>query len=334
MNPLIVLQFDLRRAPFCPDAMCDRYRACIDMVRWADQQNVSVVGFSEHHNTEHGFLSSPLMMAMSAATVSSRLAISVSALQLPLHNPIRVAEDIAVLDLVSNGRFSVTLGLGYRELEYRTFGIDWAQRGKIFNEKLEALLRVLNGEKFDYQGTPVKLNPLPERAPQSFIFVGGNSRAAARRAARYKLYFAPAIDDPALKDMYEEECRQSGFDGGFVIFPREPSLTLIAEDPDKAWAEVGKYLLYDAQSYAQWKHKSRRAYAESSAATLEDLRAESKYAILSPQQAADKIASKGSLNLSPLCGGMPIDVGWESLDLYANQVVPLLAELAVAKELS
>lgn len=328
MDPLIVLQFDLRRAPFCPDTMGDRYRACLDMVRWADQQAISVVGFSEHHNTAHGFLSSPLMMAMSAATVTSRLRISVSALQLPLHNPIGVAEDLAVLDLVSKGRFSVTLGLGYREIEYRTFGVPWEQRGQIFNQKLEVLLRALSGEEFDYEGTPVQLNPIPESDPGNFVFIGGNSRAAARRAASFNLFFAPAIDDPALKEMYEQECREHGFENGFVIFPREPSLTLIAEDPEKAWAEVGEYLLYDAVTYAQWKHKSRRAYAESSADTLEALRAEGKYAILSPQEAAEKIARKGSLNLSPLCGGMPIDAGWESLELYANKVVPLLEEIS------
>ena len=62
MSPVIVMQFDLKRAPFCPDGMADRYRACIDMVRWADKQAITVVGFSEHHNTDNGFLSSPLRM--------------------------------------------------------------------------------------------------------------------------------------------------------------------------------------------------------------------------------------------------------------------------------
>jgi alkanesulfonate monooxygenase SsuD/methylene tetrahydromethanopterin reductase-like flavin-dependent oxidoreductase (luciferase family) len=324
MDPLVVLQFDLKRAPFCPDSQGERYRECLEMVRWADQHAISVVGFSEHHNTEHGFLSSPLMMAMSAATITRQLRISVSALQLPLHNPIKVAEDLAVLDLVSNGRATVTLGLGYREKEYETFDIPWEQRGRIFDEKLEVLLRALSGEVFDYQGTPVLLNPIPERSPQHLVFVGGNSRAAARRAARFKLFFAPAIDDPALETMYKMECREHGFASGFVLFPREPSLTLIAEDPDKAWADVGKYLLYDAVSYAQWKHKTRKAYAESAADTLEELRREGKYSILTPQQAADKIASKGSLNLSPLCGGIPVEFGWESLEMYANKVVPLL----------
>lgn len=325
MDANIVLQFDLKRAPFCPESMGDRYRACVDMVRWADQQAISVVGFSEHHNTDNGFLSSPLMMAMSAASVSERLRISVSALQLPLHDPLRVAEDITALDLLSRGRFVVTMGLGYRELEYQTFGVPWKERGRVFDEKLQILLQALRGEAFEHHGTPAQLNPVPERPPEHLVFVGGNSRAAARRAARFKLFFAPAIDDPAMAQLYKDECEAVGFKGGFVIFPREPSLTLIADDPDKAWAELGDYLLYDATSYAKWQHRTRTAYAESFATTAQELREEGKYAILSPQEAADKISSKGSLNLSPLCGGVPIAAGWESLELYANKVVPLVA---------
>jgi alkanesulfonate monooxygenase SsuD/methylene tetrahydromethanopterin reductase-like flavin-dependent oxidoreductase (luciferase family) len=321
--PLTVLQFDMRAAPFCPDSSSERYNACIEMVKWTDQHNITVVGFSEHHNTADGFISSPLMMAMAAATASQQVAIAVSALQLPLHDPLRVAEDIAVLDLISNGRFVVTLGLGYRELEYQTFGVPWESRGKIFDEKLAVLLQALGGEEFEYQGARVKLNPVPARHPGSFLMVGGNSPAAARRAARFKLLFAPAIDDPALQVVYEQECKKHGFDRGAVIFPREPSLTLIAEDPDRAWAEVGQFLLYDAVSYAGWKHNSRRAYAESSATTLEDLRAEGKYAILTPDQAAEKMAEKGSINLAPLCGGVPIEFGWSSLKLFNEKVVPI-----------
>ena len=259
MQPLIVLQFDMRTAPTCPDSSAERYRACIDMVRWADQQPISVVGFSEHHNSEDGFLSSPLMMAMAAATATQRVAINVSALQLPLHDPIRVAEDIAVLDLLSGGRFSTTLGLGYRESEYELFDVSWQRRGRVFDEKIAVLKQALRGEVFEYRGNPVHVTPAPQSPVEALLCIGGNSAAAARRAARFGLYFAPAIDDPALKDEYQAQCARQGFDGGFVIFPREPCLTLIAEDVAAAWDEVGQYLLYDATAYASWRHPTRRA---------------------------------------------------------------------------
>lgn len=322
MNPTTVLQFDLRRGPSCPDSQQDRYQACLEMVQWADRNGISVVGFSEHHNSADGFLSSPMMMAMATAQVTERVGISVSALLLPLHDPIRVAEDIAVLDLVSNGRFMAVAGLGYREIEYQTFGVDWARRGKVFDEKLAVVLQAWRGKPFTYRGTTMQLNPTPVRPPQALLCIGGNSAPAARRAARFGLMFAPAIDDPALKEAYDKACADEGFDRGAVIFPNEPSLTLIAEDPDQAWQDVGQHLLYDALAYGQWKHKNRRAYAESSAVSLEELRAEGKYSILSPEQAVAKMRAKGSINLSPLCGGMPLEFARRSLELFATRVMP------------
>lgn len=326
MQPAIVLQFDLRHSPDSTESASERYRACLDMVQWADNNPVSVVGFSEHHNTEDGFLSAPLMMAMAAASRTQRIRISVSALLLPLLDPVRVAEDIAVLDIVSQGRFSATVGLGYREVEYQTFAVDWNKRGNIFDRKLAVLLEAFKGEPFDYRGTTFQLKPPPNSPTQSLILVGGNSPAAARRAARFKLMFGPAIDDAELARIYHEECDNVGFKHGYVINPNEPSLTLLSHDPERAWQEVGHFLLYDATAYQQWQHPSRRAYAESTQSTVEGLRKEGKYRILTPQQAAEVIRSKGVINFSPLCGGVPIDFAWQSLELYADEVVPFLKD--------
>ncbi len=326
MTAMVVLQFDMRASPDCPEPAAVRYRACLDMVRWADRQAIDVVGFSEHHNTEDGFLSSPLLLATAAAACTSRVRLSVSALLLPLHEPLRIAEDIAVLDLLSGGRFSATVGLGYRESEYRSLGVDWARRGQILDEKIALLLQAWGGEPFSYRGERVQLNPLPQRPARQLLCVGGNSVPAARRAARFGLMFAPAIDDPALAEAYETACREAGFEGGLVIYPREPSLTLIAEDPERSWAEIGHFLLYDARAYQQWRHPTRRAYAESAATSLDELQHEGKYRILTPAQALESMRQKGSLNLAPLCGGVPLEHGWRSLELYAERVAPAFAE--------
>lgn len=324
MKSLVVMQFDMRRAPQCPDSFQQRYKACLEMIARADTLPVSVIGLSEHHNTPDGFLSAPLMLASAAAAVTQRVAISISALQLPLHEPLRVAEDIAALDLISSGRCTLTLGLGYRELEYQSFNQPWQRRGKLLDEKLGVLLRALSGEPFEYHGTTVQVQPAPQTPPRSLLLMGGNSVAAARRAARFGLMFAPAIDDPALQQAYEQACSEYDFKHGFVVFPQHPSLTLIAEDPDAMWAQVGEYLLYDATQYASWRHASRRAYAESAATSLQQLREEGKYAILTPAQALEKIELTGSINLAPLMGGVPLEHAWSSVELFAQKVAPEL----------
>ena len=81
-----------------------------------------------------------------------RIRVSVSALLIPLHDPLRLAEDIALLDTAAPGRFSATAGLGYRREEYDSFGVDWESRGKVFDEKLDVLVPALKGDSFEYRG--------------------------------------------------------------------------------------------------------------------------------------------------------------------------------------
>lgn len=320
----IVLRFDMRNAPTCRDSSSDRYRAAIEMACWADQQPVDVVGLSEHHDTQDGFLSAPLALAGMMCAKTNRVRISVSALLVPLHDPLRLAEDIALIDLVSKGRFSVTCGLGYREQEYARFGIDWASRGKVFDEKLDTLVAALKGTPFEYNGGQTQLNPAPTSPVQALLLIGGNSKAAARRAARLGLGFCPAIDDEVLADTYSASCDELSVPFGFIVFPREPSTTIISEDPEACWKKYGEFLLYDATAYGKWHHPNRRAYAESFAKNLEELKVEGKYRIVSPDQAIQIIEETDSLHLAPLVGGMPIAIGQNSLDLFADKVAPFI----------
>lgn len=320
----IVLRFDMRSGPQCPDSPADRYRAALDMACWADRNAVDVIGLSEHHDTTDGFLSAPLQMAGMMAAVTERVRISVSALLVPLHDPLRLAEDIALLDLVSGGRFSATCGLGYRESEYRCFGVSWEQRGHVFDEKLDLLLRALKGLEVKQHGQSTRLNPAPISPIYSLLMVGGNSKAAARRAARFRLYFCPAIDDAELEEAYLAACQAEGFKHGFTISPRAPATTFISDNPAACWDDIGSHLIYDATAYGAWRHPNRRAYAESFATTVEELKSEGKYRILTPAQALQVIEQTGSLHLAPLAGGVPIESGWHTLRLFEEQVQPYL----------
>jgi len=97
---------------------------------------------SEHHAADDGYLPSPLLVASAFAAVTSRIPISVSALLVNLYETPRLAEDIAVLDYLSKGRVSYTMGLGYREEEYALYGRDWRTRGRDIERRIEELLRI------------------------------------------------------------------------------------------------------------------------------------------------------------------------------------------------
>ena len=320
----IVLRFDMRTSPLCKDTSADRYRAALDMASWADNQMVNVVGLSEHHTTCDGFLSAPLQLAGMVIACTKRIRVSVSALLVPLHNPLRLAEDICLIDQVAGGRFSVTCGLGYREIEYQSFDVEWSQRGKVFDEKLDILIQTLKGECGRNSGASTRLNPLPVSKINSLLMIGGNSKAAALRAARLGLFFCPAIDDLKLEKIYMDACREYGVKRGFIISPGEPSTTFISQDPAADWKNIGEHLLYDAKAYAMWQHPNRRAYAESFAGNIEELKREGKYRVLSPEQALESINKTGSLHLAPLTGGVSIDVAWKSLRLFEDHVQPYL----------
>lgn len=314
----------MRSAANCPDTPADRYRAAIDMAAWSDTQPVDVIGLSEHHDTEDGFLSAPLGLAGMMVARTQRVRINVSALLVPLHDPLRLAEELALLDIVAQGRFSATCGLGYREQEYRRFNINWEQRGAVFDEKLSILVPALQGEEVFYNGGTTTLNPRANSPVQALLTIGGNSKAAARRAARWGLVFCPAIDDPELEKTYAQACKENGVAFALTVFPRAPATTFLSEDPAASWKKIGEYLLYDALAYGAWRHPNRRAYAESFASDLDELIDEGKYRILTPDQALQTIAETGSLHLAPLCGGVPLHIAWETIKLFEDKVQPYL----------
>jgi alkanesulfonate monooxygenase SsuD/methylene tetrahydromethanopterin reductase-like flavin-dependent oxidoreductase (luciferase family) len=263
-------------------------------------------------------------MASAVATCTERAMIAVSALLVPLHDPVRLAEDLAVVDILSRGRLVATAGLGYRPEEYAALGKSWSGRGALMDENLGIILKAWTGETFTHNGTKVRVLPRPFTQPHPLLCIGGNSKAAARRAVRFGMPFSPAIDDQALADYYYQQSSEAGFATPYVIMPQHPSTTFIAEDPEQAWHALGPYMLYDALAYGGWRHKSRRAYAESFARDLDELKAESKYRILTPAQAVAIARSTGSLHFAPLVGGTPPELGWQSLELFASKVLPEL----------
>jgi len=323
-----VIRFDMRAPAFSPASRRELFDAALEMAAFADERGFQVATLSEHHGVEDGYLPSPLVLAGVLAGRTRRIALNVSALLVPLYDPVRLAEDLAILDWASRGRLAVVAGLGYRPEEYAAAGRDFARRGKLLDECLDVLLRAWSGEAFAYRGATVRVTPPPFTKPRPALFVGGSTPAAAKRAARFGLPFAPPLHDPELAALYQAECKRLGVQGGFVLSPGEPATTFVARDPDRAWKELGPYLLHDATSYAGWQRPEQRSYQHSRATSVEALRAEGKYRVLTPDACVELAKAQGPLATfvhAPLCGGAPPALGFESLRLYADEVLPRIA---------
>ncbi len=315
----------MRTPDLSPATPGEMYRAALEMAAWADRHGFLAVGLSEHHVAEDGYLPSPLTMAGALAGRTERMMITVAAIIVPLHDPIRLAEDLAVLDLASGGRVAAVAGLGYRPEEYAAFGKDWKRRGQLLDEGLAAILSAWKGEPFSYRGRSVLVRPKPSSKPQRILAVGGSSVHAARRAARFGLAFSPALHDAELFSLYHAECERLG-NKGRVFTPGQPAGTLLAQDPDALWDEIGKYIVHDATSYAGWQHSDIRAYAQAWGRTAQELRAEGKYRVITPAECIEELTcpneERGPMHITPLVGGIPPEIGWRTIELMESAVLP------------
>src|SRR5438477_2929337 len=195
---LLTLRFDLRTPRFATTSTPAQYAACLDMCAWADERGFTTAVVSEHHGIDDGYLPAPLVLAGAILGRTRSLMVSVAAVLVPLHDPVRLAEQIAVLDLASGGRISVVAGMGYRPQEFEMAGVDYGHRGRLLEEHVEVMLRAWTGEPFQWRGRTCIATPPPATRPHPGVLLGGSTERAARRAARLRLPVLPAIGDPAL----------------------------------------------------------------------------------------------------------------------------------------
>ncbi|MYA14943.1 MAG: LLM class flavin-dependent oxidoreductase, partial [Acidimicrobiaceae bacterium] len=199
--------------PTDAQAMSDRYRAGLEIARYADSRGFNAVSLEEHHSSPMGWCPTPLLNAAMILSSTDNLMVTISALLLPLHDPIRAAEDIAVIDLVSPGRLVIVTGLGYRPVEYAAMGKEYKRRGKVLDEALEVMLTAWKGEPFEHNGETVQVLPMPYTRPHPMVLVGGSSPAAARRAARLGLPMQLPGQFPDIEALYYAECERHGTQG-------------------------------------------------------------------------------------------------------------------------
>ncbi|MFJ7901696.1 LLM class flavin-dependent oxidoreductase [Streptomyces sp. NPDC096198] len=318
-----VLRFNLVEPGATPDSLAARYRAAVEMAAYADACGITAVQTEEHHGAADNWLPSPFALAGAVLGATRRLTVTVAAAIGPLYDPLRLAEDIAVLDLLSGGRLVTVVGIGYRPEEYALFDVEWKRRGRLQDELLETLLAAWTGEEFRHRGRTVRITPRPYTRPHPPLLVGGSSRASARRAARLGLPFFPSAHLPELAAYYREWLVEYGTAGWTLMPAAETPLLHLAEDPERAWARYGGHLLHEARAYASWQSGGGvRSAVRSSATTVEELRAEGVYRIVTPEQCL--ALGLDSLVLHPLAGGMDPEEGWRGLRLFCERVLPRL----------
>ena len=207
--------YDFRNPPDSGVSDQALYAEILEQVRWLDQLGADLVWFTEHHFVEDGYLPSWVPVAGAMAAVTERVRFGTDICLMPFNHPLRLAEDLAVLDNLSGGRVELGLGMGYAPHEFRGFGLPVSRRVSLMDEGIEVLQRCFAGERFSYRGKryqfeDVQITPgyVQEGGPP--LWIAAMSEAGARRAARYNTHFLPQGLRRRSYDTWVSELEASG----------------------------------------------------------------------------------------------------------------------------
>jgi alkanesulfonate monooxygenase SsuD/methylene tetrahydromethanopterin reductase-like flavin-dependent oxidoreductase (luciferase family) len=295
---------------------------------------------TEHHFIDDGYSPSLLPIAAAIAARTRQIRIGTFLLLLPLHNPVRVAEDTATLDLISGGRFDLGVGLGYRLGEFDDQGIPARERAGRMQENLRIVRRLLSGEAVTIDGRynklrDIRISPPALQRPHPPMWVGGTAPKAIERAARMGLHFLSG--GPGSAEVYDDALRANGHDPhDFHIAMLQP--TYVAPTREQAWELAAQPLRYMAAGYLQWTSEANGDKGSEQAAALpsvdEIVRKQSMdffgedVLVGTPE---DVIGQIDDLRLRSrlthlVCGmalpGMPPQQIRAGMDLFAREVIP------------
>jgi hypothetical protein len=254
--------------------------------------------------------------------------IHLSALVITFYQPIKLAEDLAVLDITSGGRLRMTCGMGYRPREFDMFGVDITTRLKTYLAKIRILEQAWSGQPFEFEGKTVQVAPTPLQKPGPQIIMGGSTEQSAERAARLGYYYMPGF--PPHFEHYKEALRKLGKPEPAPLPNQGPNFLYLTDVADRDWPLVGPYALYLMNSYAQWN--AERGTGATMYSPLDDLEAARKnpiFQFVNSQQCveyAKSLGPHGELTFQPLFGGLPPELAWKSLRMFERETLPMLRE--------
>jgi alkanesulfonate monooxygenase SsuD/methylene tetrahydromethanopterin reductase-like flavin-dependent oxidoreductase (luciferase family) len=320
------LAFELR-SPAGTTPHAELYPAMLDMAEWADRNGFTYVNFGEHHVSDSGYCPSPLIACAAVAGRTRRIRMRPNILIAPLYDPIKLAEDTAVLSLASGGRFDLAMGGGYRDVESHMFGKDPKARWKDWGETATLLLTAWTGEPFEYQGRTVRVLPKPD--PRPTLTMGGSTPAAAKRAARLCDGFALPFD-PELWEPYREACRELGKPDPGPAEPRGPVFLWVAEDVEAAWRMLMPHIMSQIEEYGRFTTEAYGEAAGPYAGTLNEaaVRNNKAYRVMTPDEAVALgrgLGPDGLMLFNPLMGGIPVQEAWRMLKLLETKVLPAVS---------
>jgi probable F420-dependent oxidoreductase len=311
------------------------YREALEEVTRAEELGFDSVWMEEHHAVTNHYWPSPLTVLAGFATRTSRMTLGTDIVVAAFHHPVRLAEDVAMLDVMSGGRVVLGIAIGYKPDEFTLYGVELEKRGARFEEQLAIMKGLWAEERIDFSGAYYtvagRLEPKPVQKPHPPLWIGGWGRITLRRAATLADNWipGPTADLRRLLDgkTHFLECRQAA---GLTV-PTEWPLTrdVIIADTDARARELAEehiMVAYRREYAGGWRHP----FIDASIATDLDQLMEDRFIIGGPEQCVLRlrrfVEQYGLTHL--ICRmffpGMPHAHIMRGLELLAREVLPAL----------
>jgi alkanesulfonate monooxygenase SsuD/methylene tetrahydromethanopterin reductase-like flavin-dependent oxidoreductase (luciferase family) len=313
------------------------YAQGLDYAVAAEAAGFDEVWLTEHHFTEDGYCPALMPTAAAIAARTTRIRIGTKVLLMPFHNPVRLAEDVAVVDVVSGGRLDLGIAAGYRHEEFAGFGIDRRERSARTREGIEVLELALSGEPFSYEGRfnrfdSAQVTPPPLQRPVP-IWVGGRSAKPLERAAAAGHHLQLADFDPELCAADVATYAAALTAAGRNLADHEVAAVaslFVDEDGERARRVAGPHLRYQQAQYQRWFAAAgdRTTELSDDDALPPGCIAGTPDEVLAAIAAVHERVPFTHFSFWTLLPGMDAAVAQRSLELFAERVMPGLKALA------
>jgi alkanesulfonate monooxygenase SsuD/methylene tetrahydromethanopterin reductase-like flavin-dependent oxidoreductase (luciferase family) len=251
------LAYDFRNPKRWEKPWPEVFAALLDQIEYADTLGFDSVWVTEHHFAGDGYAPSPMTLLAAITMRTKRMKLSTDILLLPLYNAVRLAEEIATIDILSGGRMMLGVGMGYREVEWQTFGTSRKERVGRTEEALEVMRGAWKDGPLTYKGRfydirGVDVTPKPVQKPEPPLWMAATSEAAARRAARFGMNLLPQGHlshsyEPWLDELTRLGNKPEDYRIGVI---KSAYITDSRDDP--MWKRVAEHERYRWDVYRPW----------------------------------------------------------------------------------
>lgn len=324
---------------FIPTEGGHYFQECLEETLLGEELGFDSAWLEEHHSVRNHYWPSPMMALSGLATRTERILLGTDVMVLPFYHPVRLAEDAAMLDVISNGRFIFGAAIGYKPDEFALYQVPLEMRGARYEESVRIIKQLWSQEEVHFEGTYYQLHgamiePRPIAQPHPPIWLGGWGNLSLKRAAELGDAWVPGPTANLGKLLEAQETYNQHLEAlGINPKSRPTPLTrevVIAETDQRAFEIAERHLLInyrDEYGGGKWKHPLI-GNADSTPVSEMEAISQDRFIIGNPETVIQKIKHfEEQFGVDHLIcrlyfAGMPHDIIMSELKLLAKEVLP------------